>query len=299
MTGFGQARGENRHHAVTVTLRGVNHRFLEIKLHLGDEYRESEAELRHLLQRQLTRGRVEAGVEVRRLTEREADVEVHRSVVLAAHRALHELVEEGLLTRDLTSGDLLRLPEAVSVRLAPDRWEEADRELLRRVAAEALEQMVEARRNEGERLQAVIEDRLARLESLVAELAELRGEALEEAAVGLEARLTQLLVERKPELEVELDRSRLAQEVAILADKSDVQEELDRLVSHIAHFREVVQHSTSPPRSMGKRLDFLMQEIFRELNTLGAKCRHAGMIRTVLEAKGVSEQLREQVQNVE
>jgi len=297
MTGFGQAAGENRKHAVTVTLKGVNHRYLEIKLRLEDEHRASEAELRDLLQTELFRGRVDAQVEVRRLTERDAAVEVHRGVVQAAHGSFHELVEEGLLTSELTAGDLIRLPEAVTVRVAPDRWEAEDRKLVLEVARQALGEMVRARASEGGRLATYLERLVEKLERLVGLLAEQRDGALEEIATGLEERLQRLL-ERSAERAGELDGSRLAQEVAILADKSDVREELDRLESHLAHFREVMARADHPV-SVGKRLDFLCQEIFRELNTLGAKCRNTDMTRVVLDAKGAAEQLREQVQNVE
>lgn len=298
MTGFGQATGENTHHAVAVTLKGVNHRYLEIKLRLEDEYRTSEPPLRDLFQESLFRGRVDAHVDVRRLTERDATVEVHRGVVRAAHGSFHELVEEGLLTRELTAGDLIRLPEAITVRVAPDRWNEADQELLLEVARQALQQMVQARSSEGQRLAGFLERSIGELEERVKQLGELREVALDDIAQGLKERLAKLLDRYSPERSDELDESRLAHEVAMLVEKSDVQEELDRLASHLAHFREITARADRP-LSVGKRLDFLCQEIFRELNTLGAKCRNADMTRVVLDAKGVAEQLREQVQNVE
>lgn len=299
MTGFGQATGENQRHAVTVTLRGVNHRFLEIRLRLDDEYRASEKEVRGRLQEELFRGRVDAAVEVRCLGERDVEVEVHRNVVQGAHTALHGLMEEGLIARELTAGDLLRLPEALSVRLVPDRWDDEDRALVLEVTERALSQLIDARSREGQRLAAVLAERVAVLEDLVRDLAGQREETLGEIAAGLEERLGRLLAGDHPDRPVEIDPTRLAQEVAILADKSDIQEELDRLGSHISHFREIVHLTGDRPTSVGKRLDFLLQEIFRELNTLGAKCRNAAMTRKVLEAKGVSEQLREQVQNLE
>lgn len=298
MTGFGQATGENRSHAVTVSLRGVNHRYLEIKLRLDDEYRPSETALRELLQSELFRGRVDASVEVRRLQEREAAVEVHRGVVRAAHAAFRELVEEGLLTQELTAGDLIRLPEAVSVRVAPDRWDREDHELMLEVARRALVEMSRARAGEGERLAVFLAGHVDSLERHVRRLEGLREGAVEEIASGLEERIRRLLAQRLPDLDAELDRARLAQEVAILADRSEVREELDRLVSHIAQFRDITRSGESPG-SVGRRLDFVCQEIFRELNTLGAKCRNAEMGRVVLDAKSVAEQLREQVQNVE
>lgn len=297
MTGFGQAHGENPRHAVSVNLKGVNHRYLEIKLRLDDEYRSSEAALREALQERLLRGRVDASVEVRRLTEADALVEVHRGVVRAAHSAFHELQEEGLVARELTAGDLLRMPEAVTIRLAADRWDDDDHALLLDVAREALGQMVRARESEGTRLRSYIGERLDQLEERVGLLDTLRQGALEETARALGERLEKILERHQPETSGSVDPARLAQEVAVLADKSDVQEELDRLASHIEHFREVV--AKAPRASVGKRLDFLCQEIFRELNTLGAKCRNADMTRVVLDAKGLAEQLREQVQNVE
>lgn len=298
MTAFGQASGENRHHTVTVTLKGVNHRYLELKLRIDDEYRVSEPVLRDRFQEDLFRGRVDATVEVRRLTEREATVEVHRGVVRAAHTAFHELVEEGLLTRELTASDLIALPEAVTVRVARDCWDEADEALLLEVAGRALDEMVRARKSEGQRLAVFLHGHVEKLEEKVARLEALRETALEEIATGLEERVRRLVEQRVPELAGELDRSRLAQEVAILAEKSDIREELDRLTSHLAHFREITARAARPG-SVGKRLDFLCQEILRELNTLGAKCRNAEMTREVLDARGIAEQLREQVQNVE
>lgn len=297
MTGYGHAEGENRRHAVAVSLKGVNHRYLDLRLRLDDEYREAEDELRALLQGRIFRGRVEAVVEVRRRGEPEVSVEVHRGVVLAAHTVFHELLEEGLVARELTAGDLVRLPEAVRVQVEPDSWDVEDRRLLREVASRALADLVEARRSEGRRLSAVLEERLGELEACVSELAELRVEALEETAGALEERLAALL-EHHGEGSAQLDPGRLAQEVAILADKSDVAEELDRLGSHLGHFREVMEEAAGPA-SVGKRLDFLCQEILREINTLGAKARSAPMTRKVLDAKGWVEQLREQVQNVE
>jgi len=291
MTGFGQATGADGRHAVTVTLRGVNHRFLEIKLRLGDEYRASEPALQELLTAELSRGRVDAAVDVRILGERQVTVTVHRPVVMAAHKALEELVEGGLIAQQLTAGDLLRLPEAIAVQLAPDVWEDDDEALLLSVAAEALAQLVAGRANEGAKLGAVLDGLVDGLEAVAAELAELAVAARDEMAAALRKRLEELLEGSGRAL----DDGRLEQEVAVLADKGDVREELDRLAAHLSHCRELL----AADGAVGKRLDFLSQEILRELNTVGSKCRNAEMTRKVLDGKGLCEQLREQVQNVE
>lgn len=291
MTGFGQASGDDGRYAVTVTLRGVNHRYLDLRLRVPDEARDSEPGLHELLSEELSRGRVEATVEVEALEEREVEVEVHRNVVVATHRALHPLMEEGWISADLAARDLLRLPEAVTVRTVPGTWEGRDHELLLAVAQEALGQLVDARRREGDALRRVLEERMASLRHAVQRLVELADEAKAEMARALEERLERFLDDKS----VELDADRLAQEVAILADRSDVAEELDRLRSHLEHLEEILDREGA----VGKRLDFLLQEVLRELNTLGSKCRHSPVTRVVLDGKELVEQMREQVQNVE
>src|SRR5437764_1184240 len=184
MTGYGEASGENARHGITVSLRAVNHRFLDLQLRIGEELRGSEAALRDAIGKEVARGRVEA--------------------------------------------------------------------------------------------------RVAKLDAL-------RGRVREEMAANRKRRLAGLLAGQG------LDEGRVAQEVALLVDRNDVSEEIDRLRSHVEHFRAVMREGGAA----GKRLDFLTQEVFRELNTLGAKCRNAEMTRAVLDAKVTCEQIREQVQNVE
>ncbi|HVR97038.1 MAG TPA: YicC/YloC family endoribonuclease [Thermoanaerobaculia bacterium] len=289
MTGYGEAAGENSRHAVTVTLKAVNHRFLDLQLRIPDELRSSEAALRDILGGEVHRGRLEARVELRPLFERRANVQVNLGVARAAYAAVQQLVDEGLIGGGMSAGDLLRLPEAFRVELEEGAWDADDHELLLKVAREAGSQLVSGRLREGASLATALEERLRGLEGVVARLDALRQPVREEIAATLRRRLGELL-DRQP-----VDEARLAQEAAVLVDRSDVSEEIDRLRSHIDHFRAVV----AEPGPTGKRLDFLTQEVFRELNTLGAKCRNAEMTRAVLDAKVLCEQMREQVQNVE
>jgi uncharacterized protein (TIGR00255 family) len=289
MTGYGEASGENARYGIAVSLRAVNHRFLDLQLRLGEDLRSQEAALRDLIGKEVTRGRVEARVEVRPVMERKASVVVHMGVIREAHAAVHQLVEKGLVERGLAAGDLLRLPEAFRVDLEAEEWTEEDEELLLSVARDAVAQLVASREKEGGSLVVVLDEKLRGVEEAVVRLDTLRGAARDEIAAALQRRLAELLGTQS------LDEARLAQEVALLVDRSDVSEEIDRLRSHVEHFRAV----TREPGAAGKRLDFLTQEIFRELNTLGAKCRNAEMTRAVLDAKVLCEQIREQVQNVE
>jgi uncharacterized protein (TIGR00255 family) len=210
-------------------------------------------------------------------------------VIREAHVAVHQLVEEGLVDRGLSAGDLMRLPEAFRVELGTEEWAPEDEELLLGVARKAVAQLAASRAKEGASLAAAMEEKLGGVEGAVARLDALRGPVREEMAAALRRRLAELLGSQP------LDEARVAQEVALLVDRSDVSEEVDRLRSHVEHFRAVTREGNAA----GKRLDFLTQEIFRELNTLGAKCRNAEMTRAVLDAKVLCEQIREQVQNVE
>jgi uncharacterized protein (TIGR00255 family) len=289
MTGFGRAAGENTSHSVTVVARGVNHRFLDLRLRLDDALAESEPPLRELFSAKIRRGRVDVKVDVRRLGPRRLQVELQRDVLTALQSALEQLEADGWGRAHLQAADLLRLPEVLSFEAMPDTWTEEDQELLLRVAGEALAQLAGARGQEGERLAAVLHDGLDRLATLTQGLEEQRRGAVQELRESFEKRLAELLGDSS------LDPGRLEQEVAVLVDRTDIREELDRLAGHLSHFRSLLEQSGS----IGKRLDFLAQEILREINTLGAKCRHGDMIRSVLEAKTVAEQLREQIQNVE
>jgi uncharacterized protein (TIGR00255 family) len=289
MTGYGEASAENGRHVVAVSLKAVNHRFLDMQLRIGDEIRSSESALRELLGREIARGRVEVRVEARPRAERQATVEFHLGIARAASAAIHQLVDQGLIERGLSAGDLLRIPEAFRIEVEAEEWDASDHELLLKVARDAVTQLVNGRLLEGASLAAAMEERLRGLTEIVARLDELRGPVREEMGATFRRRVGELLDGRA------VDEARLAQEIALLIDRSDVSEEIDRLRSHLEHFRSVAVE----PGATGKRLDFLTQEIFRELNTLGAKCRNAEMTRAVLDAKVLCEQIREQVQNVE
>src|SRR5688500_5855232 len=289
MTGFGQASATGPRHQIAVTLRSVNAKFLDLALRVKEEYRGVEPRLRALLEGELRRGRVEAAVALRPLAPLPARVVVQTEVVRALHEACDDLEARGVLAGRLQMGGLLRLPEVVQVQMAPDSLGDDEADLVARTAEEALAQLVAARNLEGVTLARVLGERLAELQAATARLRARAPEVRGELHEGLRRRVRELLAGPA------VDELRLAQEVAILADRSDVVEELDRLDGHLRHFAGLL----AEPGALGERLDFLAQEILRELDTLGAMCRDGEMTRTVLDAKVLCEQLREQVQNVE
>lgn len=289
MTGYGAADGADERWNIRVAVRGVNHRFLDVLLRLPEDRRELEATLREQVARTVQRGRVELTVETTLLVRGRPKVELDRDLAAEILTACRDLERHGQVTAGPTAGDLLRLPGVLTVSAPEASWQAEDDALLGRVLGEAMAQFDDGREREGARLAAVLGERLQVLEAIHAELAEQRAAAAAELIEGVRRRIQEALAGQP------VDETRLAQEAAFLADRSDVREELDRLAAHFAHFREVMAR----PDAVGKRLDFLAQEIFRELNTLGSKFRDARILLRLLDAKAACEQLREQVQNVE
>lgn len=289
MTGFGQATGEMGGHRVSVVLRSVNHRYLDLSLRLPDLCLRSEAALQRLLGEHLTRGRVEVTVEIEAIEAGEPRLQLRTEVARAVVEAVDDLRSQGLVEGEVTAGDLLQMPGFVDIRVPEEVWTDEDEAFLLDVAGEALEEMAEARRVEGRHLAEVIRQKVERFAERVDELEALRPQAQHALTEAFRARLDELLHD------CEIDAARLEQEVAVLIDRSNVSEELERLMAHLKHFRQIVERSGA----VGKQLDFVVQEIFRELNTLSAKCRSAAMTKRAVEAKVLCQELREQLRNVE
>jgi uncharacterized protein (TIGR00255 family) len=275
----------------TVRLRSVNHRFLDVVLRGSEETRDLESEVRERLAKKLFRGRIEVAIDLLADQAQEREVRVDQGLLRGLLKLGAELSAQGDLSSDrLQLADLLRLPGVVQFQGEKTLETVAKKAVLQALTA-ALEQLVRARATEGKKLERALFKRLDGLQEVHLQLAERHRESAANLFQQLEERLATLL-EGKIGLP---DQDRLAQEVAILVDKSDVSEELDRLESHLEHLREIMVGEGS----LGKRLDFLSQEIFRELNTIAAKCRDSSMTRLVLDGKVLCEQLREQIQNIE
>jgi len=292
MTGFSQASGENDHLRLEVAIRTVNHRHLDITVRLPEEMREHENLVRKVVAEGLTRGRVEVRIDTLYLNSDAPQLEVEESAVEGLRATIHDLAARGLIVSELSFRDLLKVPGAVrassiSAELGPE-----DVELLSQTVGGALDGVVLARRIEGGNLRSA----LGRLgDELVAVVNEVEAD-WQGAAADLPERLRARVEEILRGSAGNIDETRLAQEVAILAERGDVREELDRLRSHMGHFRELIDREGE---AVGKRLDFLAQEIFRELSTLAAKFRDPEAVQRVIDGKLVCEQIREQVQNIE
>ena len=291
MTGFASVSRDHELASVGVTVRSVNHRYLDVHIRLPPLLAEQEANLRGLVQRRVARGRVELTVTIHVTRPPVVEVALNAPLVEALSSAVERAHEEGLATGGLTSSDLLRFPQALVVR--ERETDEATRTSIRDAVADAVDTAVGEldgmRTCEGEHLRADLDTKRAKVGDLVERLATMA----ESGEAGLIARLTTRVEELHAKGQV--DETLVAQEVVRFAARSDVSEELTRLRGHLAHWTTLTE-STEP---CGRKLDFLLQEMNREVNTLGAKIEGPQVSELIVAAKAELEKLREQTQNVE
>jgi uncharacterized protein (TIGR00255 family) len=293
MTGFASLTHEDERATIAVTVRAVNHRFLDLQLRIPQSIGDVEARVRALLQKWLARGRVELGISLQVRNAAAPTVELNQDFVSALAAAIEQARGQGLVAGLLTPGDLLRLPQAVTVR---ERAAESDPASDGRLAAsivaaveQALGELDAMRVREGGHLQTDLDAR--RL--MLAELIERLRLAADEGRIGLETRLRERIDELRMELPI--DQAMIAQEIVRAAARSDISEEVTRFRAHLAHW--VVLVGGAEP--CGRKLDFLLQEMNREINTIGSKADGLGVSELIINAKAELERMREQVQNVE
>ena len=293
MTGFASLTHEDGRASIAVTVRAVNHRFLDLQLRMPQSLGDLESRVRSVLQKRLARGRVELGIGVQLRTPTAPTVELNLEFVAALNAALDPAREQGLVSGALTPGDLLRFPQAVNVK---ERANEIDPAVEAQLAAsveaaveEALADLDAMRIREGEHLHADLENRRRHLGGVI--------EALRDAAERGRSAFEERLQERIRELSTELpvDQAMIAQEVVRVAGRSDISEEVTRFRAHLAHWA-VLADGLEP---CGRKLDFLLQEMNREINTIGSKADGLDISELIIGAKAELEKMREQVQNVE
>jgi uncharacterized protein (TIGR00255 family) len=289
MTGFAALTRDEPAALVSVTARAVNHRYLDLQLRLPAALADQEVRIRGMVQSRVARGRIELAVAVQSRRAPAVDVVLNEPFVASLTAALERARAEGLVDGTLAAGDLVRLPQALIVREVAD---EPTAELADAVAAaceRALDELEAMRVREGAFLRADLDGRLAALAELVDRL----DQAARTGRVEFEARLARRVEEVSREHPA--DPVALAQEIVRTVARADISEELSRLRGHVQHWADLV----AAPPPCGRKLDFLLQEMNREVNTLGAKAEGPGFTELVVAAKAELEKMREQVQNVE
>lgn len=289
MTGFGRGSASNEKTNATVELKTVNNRFLDVNLKLPSDLQHLEAALKRSITARLGRGRVDVNLQI----ERTEDVvyEVNRGLISGFLSAMSELKSEFNLAGEPDVNVIARIPNIVSAKRADvtDEIESAVHDALE-LALDDLEKM---RSTEGGLLGSELEGRLAGIEGRLVPIETSAADVADEFAERLKKRIDVIL--EKLGTAAEPDPGRLAQEIAYLADRVDISEEIARLRAHIEHFRQIM----SEDKDVGKRLDFLTQELNREANTITSKTNNMTIKENALAIKSEIEKIREQVQNVE
>jgi uncharacterized protein (TIGR00255 family) len=290
MTGFGRGNVTGDTFNVTAEIKTVNNRFLDIHLRLSQELAPLEMNIRKLVSSRLSRGRVDISINLERTTA--APYEINRNLIGGYINALREIQSEFKLDGEIDINTLTRLPGALGQ--ARSGIDEATTDGIVRALGEALDDLEQMRAVEGATLADEMRMRLAKIEAELPIVEDAAAGIIDAYRQRIQKRVNELLTRGENQV-VELDAGRLAQEVAYLADRSDITEELARLRSHIEQFRITI----GAGGEIGKRLDFLLQELNREANTVLSKSTEIAIKDAGLAIKAEVEKLREQVQNVE
>lgn len=288
MTGYGRAEEVRNGRDIAVELRSVNSRYFEYSCRVPRTCAFLEDPLKRLVAEQVHRGKVELSLSIQNVSAADAVVQINWGLAESYCRALSSLAERLDIRNDITVTALTRFPDVLTQSAAPANpdalW--AD---VQAVAGQAVTAFLQMRAAEGEKLRADVEARLLTVEELVRQIEQGSAGRVQAYTQRLYARLQELLADRN------IEESRVLTEAALFADKTAIDEETVRLHSHVAQYRQIL----TLDEPIGRKLDFLTQELNREANTIGSKCQDAALTRLVVELKSEIEKIREQIQNIE
>jgi uncharacterized protein (TIGR00255 family) len=293
MTGFATATREDETATIGVTIKTVNHRHLDIQLRMPQSLAPIEADLRSLIAKSVARGRVEMAISLQLRQAAGVEVDLNEPFARALEQALDRARGAGLIAGALTPGDLLRLPQALTIRETPidadGTFMAGVRQAVQEAVAAALCDLDTMRNTEGHHLRADLDERRVAAADLVERIAV----AADEGRVAIEQHITERVAEIRAALEA--DEALVAQEIVRWSARSDISEEVTRFRAHVSHWQTLAD----APEPCGRKLDFLLQEMNREVNTMGSKADGLRVSELIITAKAELEKMREQVQNVE
>ncbi len=289
MTGYGRGNSSSETFAATVELKTVNNRFLDINLRLPYELQSMETELKKIITNRLSRGRVDVNLQ----TENTEEIiyELNRPLIAGYLSALKQMQDEFSLSGEPDINVISRLPNVL--QNSKSELTEDFTEGIKKALNAALDELEKMRETEGEILKTELNNLLNDIEKYLPSIEKESESVAEEYRQRLTKRISEMLA--RSDSQIELDQARLAQEVAFLSDRSDISEEIQRLKSHIEQFRQIMNDE----KEIGKRMDFLTQELNREANTIASKTQNLIVKESALAIKSNIEKIREQVQNVE
>ena len=288
MTGYGRAEQVLNGRDITVELRSVNSRFFEYSSRIPRTCAFREDKLKKLVAARVSRGKVELNLSIQNVTAADTVVQVNWQLAESYKNAFQAMADRMDLKNDATVGMIARFPDGLTQTAAPTDpdalWADVEQ-----VAGQAVEAFLAMRAAEGEKLRADVESRLTTIETLVGQIEQNSAGRVQAYTERLYARLKEILEDRS------IDEARLVTEAAIFADKTAIDEETVRLHSHVAQYRAIL----ALDEPVGRKLDFLTQELNRESNTIGSKCQDVSITRLGVELKSEIEKIREQIQNIE
>jgi uncharacterized protein (TIGR00255 family) len=289
MTGYGRGVHNSSEYNITVDIKSVNHRYLDCYFKILKTYSHMEERLRRMITKKVSRGKLDVSINIERISTPENKVELNRAMVAAYLAAIQEMKSDYRLQGEIDIQSVISLPEIFTV-IQPEEDQEKLAEATGMALEQALQALLQMRKVEGEKLVTDLQQKLALLREYYLKLTEFAPLVIVNYREKLAKRLQELLP-----ADMELDPNRLTMEVAIFADRSDVSEELVRLDSHLQQFSQTLRLA----EPVGRKLDFLIQELNREINTIGSKANDLKIAQIVIDFKTELEKLREQIQNLE
>lgn len=288
MTGYGRSQMIINGRDILVEIRSVNHRYYEYNSRVPRAYNYIDEKLKALLKSGISRGKVDVSVTINNIEGRDTEVAVNKGVAEGYINALRGVADELCVADDLTLSNLIRLPDVFIVQKTPDNEDEIWNDVSK-VAEEALSRFVAMREIEGEKMRNDVLSKADFIIEMVGKVEELSPQTVENYRERLYKKLSEVLEGK------DIDQQRIVTEAAIFAEKIAVDEETVRLRSHISQLRELVNSN----ESIGRKLDFIVQEMNREVNTIGSKAQDLNITKIVVDMKAELEKIREQIQNIE
>lgn len=289
MTGFGRSQVDESGYAISCELKGVNHRYFDPHIRISRRYGSLEEKIKEEIKKIVSRGRIEISINIEKSGEKPRNIKVDKGLAIAYYNSLKDLAENLDISAEFKLIDIFRLPEVYSLEDIEEDLE-ITWQVLQKSLSLALNSMLEMRINEGQNL---LEDILARNTFILAEVDKLEQrspQVAKEYQEKLRNRITELIGQEM------VDEARILQEAAVFADRASITEEIVRLKSHVKQFNEVLQNGDD---AVGRKCDFLVQEMFREINTVASKANDIEMSQVVVGVKAELEKIREQLQNIE
>ncbi|CDD26878.1 MAG TPA: YicC family protein [Clostridiaceae bacterium] len=288
MTGFGRSTYENEGREYIIEIKSVNNRFTDINIKMPRNLNYLEEKIRKQILSNISRGKVEVSIQLNNNSDLGKKINLNTDIAKKYVEELKKLSEETNIIDNINIMDVARFPDVLNIRIDEEAEEVIEKELFTALDS-AIDSFLDMRQKEGSKIKVDLENRIEVIKQKIEQISSISAGLVDEYVVKLETRIKELL---KTDV---VDQTRLAQEVVIYSDKCSVEEEITRLKSHISQFLNLLNENIA----IGKKLDFLIQEMNRETNTIGSKANNLEITNFVVDIKTELENIREQIQNIE